>query len=1550
MSNVFNAIKDLPRPRVPGNPATVPPPLLAPTGNAKVDAVGDIVNRTVAPFRSAPDPKQGVCGVIQHYVGGALGVLGAPFEMLDTGFAMLTAPLAALMPGFPAATLMMPHLGPPHAHLHPPSLIPPAPPIPLPSIGFVLLPGCVSVLHGGIPAARASDVGLAFTCGSLAPALDIFTGSSNTFIGGSRAARMFDITRHCNPISAMGGFAKALSGIGVVMGAVGAGAQASAGNPLGAAMAAAQAAADAAAMALKILLGKDPGIPPGYGAVVLGNPTVLIGGFPMPDLLELIGGLFKLVAKGLKKFRDIQRSSRFWQKLSNSARRRASNAMRRVGVPRSVRRQVARAICFATGHPVDVVTGNMFTADVDLELAGPLPLRFEREYHSSSTYDGPLGHGWHHSFDMALCEADGGVAIRLADGRGLAFHALRPGHSSFDRDERATLSRDRHGYTLRLADGLDYRFGPPVEGQPVPLQAIADVAGQQISLRWRAGRLLEIVDAGGRSFEVESDAQGRMVAIHGPAPEGAGRVTWVRYTYDPHGDLVDVRDALEQPTRYRYRDHLLVRETDRRGLSFYFEYDGVDSEARCVHTWGDGEIHDHRLAYDDEARTTTVTDSHGQPLVYLRGDNGLALARTDALGNTERWTYNEFHQVVVETDPLGLTTYYTYDDRGNRTRVIGPEGATLWLQFDGADRLVRAVDVMGAWWQWHHDPAGRMVQRDGPDGSVRFVWDRGLLTEMIDVAGERTALGYDAQQNLASIRTPDGGVARYEFDALGRPIAATDPLGKTQRRRLDRLGRVIELVDTDGGVRHIEYDPLGNATRVRDGEREVHFVYQGTSKLASRHERDDSIHLEYDREERLVAVIDEQGQVHRLELDAIGWVAAETGFTGVRRSFTRDARGRVTAIHRASGRVSEFKYDGLDRLIAATHSDGGVESFKYRPDGQLIEAHNEVASVLFERDVRGRVLRELQGEHWVETRYDRRGRRIGLESSLGAKQAIERDRYGDVVGLRLWTGETDGPAAWSAEISRDALGQELERALPGGVLSVWERDEIGRPVHHHVRRFDHGERREPSATLHDRRYSWDRMRLRDVVDAELGVTHFGHDPVGKLAWARSEQVGRSSLEVRVPDVLGNIYRREDHQDRRYGPGGRLDVVRGPDGSTRHDYDADGNLIAKRGPRGTWRYHWNDRGLLVKVERPDATVVEFTYDPLGRRISKTHAGKVTRWVWDGHVPLHEWVEAVQVAAAPADDEPPADEPSVDGEREADARAHPILGPPDSLITWVFDPESFVPAAKISGGRVLGILTDFLGVPVAMVDAEGERVWSASHDTHGNLTHLEGDPDACPLRFPGQYADAETGLHYNRYRYYDPEAGLYLSPDPLGLSGGMRPYAYCGDPLTFADPLGLAACGSGRAFHSWNEFQKATAGQFATRADAAAAYRQLYTSQNPWPHGHTPHATTLPVGTQFQMAMSPGQPSNRPGGWGTTDHVPDQNYVRQNLAVTEQFKPDLERVVTYEVTQPLPANVGPVGPQIDHATGAYLPGGGSQLQMTVPPADRMNYLKVVSENPI
>jgi len=265
-------------------------------------------------------------------VAGAIGAtMGLAQDMLDVGFANLTAPIAAVFPSFPAATLGSLYVGLPHAHAHPPSLIPPAPVgVPLPSLGPIILGNCIRVLLNGKPAARAGDIGLAPTCGGFAPYFKVFLGSSNVFIGGKRAARITDMVRVCTKVpkveakaggkimSAVGSAAdkvskvmdkagKAAAGLGMAADAAEGGVALSQGNAamaaakaMNAIMTAAQMAADQAAAAVDAMMGTDPSAPSqpiGIGAVLVpGAPTVLIGGFPMipiPNPAEALLNLLK---------------------------------------------------------------------------------------------------------------------------------------------------------------------------------------------------------------------------------------------------------------------------------------------------------------------------------------------------------------------------------------------------------------------------------------------------------------------------------------------------------------------------------------------------------------------------------------------------------------------------------------------------------------------------------------------------------------------------------------------------------------------------------------------------------------------------------------------------------------------------------------------------------------------------------------------------------------------------------------------------------------------------------------------------------------------------------------------------------------------------------------------------------------------------------------------------------------------------------------------------------------------------------------------------------
>ncbi|WP_346976345.1 RHS repeat-associated core domain-containing protein, partial [Bacteroides xylanisolvens] len=171
-----------------------------------------------------------------------------------------------------------------------------------------------------------------------------------------------------------------------------------------------------------------------------------------------------------------------------------------------------------------------------------------------------------------------------------------------------------------------------------------------------------------------------------------------------------------------------------------------------------------------------------------------------------------------------------------------------------------------------------------------------------------------------------------------------------------------------------------------------------------------------------------------------------------------------------------------------------------------------------------------------------------------------------------------------------------------------------------------------------------------------------------------------------------------------------------------------------------------------------------------RLSKSFGTTVTRWVWNGNVPLHQWKERREYSVM-------EDRWNTAPERR-------------DMTVWLFDEDSFVPSAMIRGGKAYSILTDQLGTPTEAYDSDGNEVWSRVLDMDGNVIEETGNRGMIPFLFQGQYYDPETGLAYNRFRYYDPKTGAYISQDSIGLAGGNPTlYGYVDDPNTWIDVFGL-----------------------------------------------------------------------------------------------------------------------------------------------------------------
>jgi RHS repeat-associated protein len=126
----------------------------------------------------------------------------------------------------------------------------------------------------------------------------------------------------------------------------------------------------------------------------------------------------------------------------------------------------------------------------------------------------------------------------------------------------------------------------------------------------------------------------------------------------------------------------------------------------------------------------------------------------------------------------------------------------------------------------------------------------------------------------------------------------------------------------------------------------------------------------------------------------------------------------------------------------------------------------------------------------------------------------------------------------------------------------------------------------------------------------------------------------------------------------------------------------------------------------------------------------------------------------------------------------------------MVTWVFEEGTFVPTARITDSGSQSILTDYFGTPTQMYNEEGQVVWETNLDIYGRVRTFVGSSlSDCPFRYQGQYQDEETGLYYNRFRYYDPSIGSYISQDPIGLRGGINLYSYVHNPNEWVDILGL-----------------------------------------------------------------------------------------------------------------------------------------------------------------
>lgn len=782
-------------------------------------------------------------------------------------------------------------------------------------------------------------------------------------------------------------------------------------------------------------------------------------------------------------------------------------------------------------------------------------------------------------------------------------------------------------------------------------------------------------------------------------------------------------------------------------------------------------IHEVKRRKDDGSfQTTTYTyTAQGEPQIVTHPD-----------GTSLRYTYNTAGRVtqvarhnVAGTELAFLKTSYDYDAQGNRNWMQDADGNITTLGYDDRGRVTLITNALGE--ETHYTYTGDYltqveVGRTAADGE-----------------GQVTRLNYTPQGWLESVqrKQDDGGWltdVTYTYDSRGKVLTSTDAQARITRYTYDALGRLTNVTDPKTKTTTYAYDALGNRTQVTDARNNVtRFTYDALSRLVKTEQLGITpaavTTMAYDAADNLVRVTD-----------------AENKTT----TYTYDALSNNTAVRQPLGQTVNHVYDSLDRLDYTLNARGQKIDYTYRPwggigsvgyypnatsttadrtigytytyTGRLYTAYDDHTGYykVWDYDVLNRVDTEYQynlgtQSLYLDHDYDRYGNRnaVSLYKYTGSAWAQQsRYTYAYTKLNRITSATLISPTAYTFDYYPSGELENLHH--PSGLTTHYAYEPNG-PVQSIAVSGSAG-------TLVQDGYTYDDTLNVDTITTLAGLHDYGYDGLNRLTQAlHPAATGLPSQEDFGYDKVGN---REDTTDpAAFGYDTNNRITQSPNRT--YAFDDDGNMLS-RGDGGTFTYDHDNR--LIQYQN-GTTTATYAYDPFGQRLNKTVAtgsGTTTTWyLWDGDVLLAEY----------------------DGAGNEQKR-------------YAYLPDSYVPGQMQDANGTYDVHSDHLQTPKTLTNQSQTVVWKASYTAYGETvidTNPDGDANSITLnqRYPGQYFDAETGLYYNFYRYYDPSTGRYVTGDPIGLAGGINLYAYAGsNPLFWSDPTGegwvlvrvvLGACG-------------------------------------------------------------------------------------------------------------------------------------------------------------